>query len=247
MWTAGAPGAQMARPPSNAAAALSRCPSMAAARSSTASSSHGAWWSAVATRTPASAAAALDPMPRPIGIRFTHAKCTPVAGTPSSAHDFAYATVTRLCAGSCSAAGASRPASTLIGPGRCSARMSFCSWRASARMSNPGPRLATLAGTATRTRTRSDLDGARQGARVRGDLGDRRQRRLNCARVLQTVAGEHADRMGPRATAPSAMARSRTASAAADAGSQKMPSRLARRRWASRIAASSTDAIIPSD
>src|SRR5580700_9050842 len=64
-------------------------------------------------------------------------------------------------------------------------------------MSNPGPRLATLAGTATRTRTPpSDLDRARQGARIRRDLENRSERGLDRARILQTIAREHADGMG---------------------------------------------------
>ena len=80
-----APGAQMASPPSSAAATLSRWPSSASARSRTSFSSHGAWCSAAATSTPASAAAALDPMPAADRDAVHTAEVHTAAGDASSA------------------------------------------------------------------------------------------------------------------------------------------------------------------
>src|ERR1700693_1491845 len=85
----------------------------------------------------------------------------------------------------------------VMSPSRSCARTSFCSCSASPRMSNPGPRLATLAGTATLTRIGcSDLDGASERVRVRGDLEDRTQGALHRTRILEPVPGEHADCAG---------------------------------------------------
>ena len=156
----GAPGHRSSRqasvaPPSTAGAALSGWPSICVARSST-TSSDSASGSAISPRAatmPATTAAADEPSPRPCGIRLWHTRCRPglrradeVERGPQRADHQVPLVVGHLAGTLARDLDARRPASRAA---RTSS--SSCSPRARPSASNPGPRLALVAGTRTRT------------------------------------------------------------------------------------------------
>ena len=133
----GRPPAQITNPPYSAAATLSGCPSISAARSNTGASSSYMW--SAATR-PATIAAPLDPSPAETGICELMRNDNPSDGCRAS-----NARTHRLVR---SLGRSASPASTLVSP---VSSTSSSSWMASAAAieSKPGPRLADDAGTRT--------------------------------------------------------------------------------------------------
>ena len=108
---------------------------------------------ASARRTPAVTAVADEPRPRPSGTRFTERRAKAGARTPASAATRPTVRTRRLVA---VWASSSFPSPSTSTPG--SASVSTTNWfqrsSASARQSNPGPRLATVAGARARSFTR---------------------------------------------------------------------------------------------
>src|SRR4029077_2102049 len=142
-------------PPRSAAATLSGCPSSTAASGSgSASRPHQARPAA----TPAAIVAALEPSPRASGMRFRIANASPAGSAPAAAN----ARTNRLdsSAGRPSAPSPSTATATPSPPGA-DTTTSFRSSSATARQSNPGPRLADDAGAVTVSR--SGNDGLRPG------------------------------------------------------------------------------------
>src|SRR5439155_1480440 len=128
-------------------------PSARAASASSASRSSGEPRSAFPAAKPPTHAAALEPSPRASGTRFTHSSRTPRKGRPA----VSYASLTpRTTMLSASFASSVAPSPRRLTSTRSASSATTSLWRASAspRASNPGPRLADVAGTRMWMRTR---------------------------------------------------------------------------------------------
>src|SRR5918994_2800244 len=180
-------------PPKDAAAALSGCPSSAAAMPNVVWASLRYPRSARASATPATAAAALEPRPLARGIRLTPWRRW--AGIESSPFDAANR-MARLTKSVPSVGSSSAPSPSQTTPRSASVSITTSLHRSSARpkQSNPGPRFADVAGTRAVSRMPATLQAElrRDGVRVGGDgrrMGRAGDRPL---RVLQTVTGQDA-------------------------------------------------------
>src|SRR4051812_18028356 len=159
--------------------------------------------------TPATIAAADDPRPRLCGMRLAHTISSPRGLLASRSSVARSERTTRLRALRATVA-APTPATSTVRPGSSVTRTTTSSYRPRARpsASKPGPRLALVAGTRTRTGAARNVDlwrairSALQPERVRGRghvSGDGQRRgctRDGPVRILQPVAGHGADNAG---------------------------------------------------
>src|SRR6185437_5001409 len=180
-------------PPSSAAATLSGWPSSAAA-SGSGSASRPA--QACPAATPAAIVAALEPSPRASGMRFRIANESPAGSAPAAAK----ARTNRLAPAVATPSAPSPSTRTSpASPPATDTTTSLRSSSATARQSNPGPRLADEAGAVTLSRSGKDRLRAgrerdlleavdlRRAAQDLGALG------AGGVGILEAVAGEHAD------------------------------------------------------
>src|SRR5882724_10742939 len=138
-------------PPRRAAATLSGWPSARVASSSKVSRERPPPDRALPATSPPIQAAALEPMPRLGGMRFTQRSATPRNGRPAASKAMRTARATTLRA-PVSSRPAPSPSIATATWSASSASISLCSAKASPSTSKPGPRLAEVAGTRTRTR-----------------------------------------------------------------------------------------------
>jgi hypothetical protein len=139
------------RPPSQQATALSGWPSRSTLSCTCEAKSRGSPKSRLAAAIPATRAAALLPNPRSKGIRLVHRKAKATPPAPARLAKACAAWYTALPSSHGSTPSPSPRTSTRGSSDRV-ASTSFRKPRARARQSNPGPRLAEVAGTVTRTR-----------------------------------------------------------------------------------------------
>src|SRR2546428_10019381 len=141
------------RPPKSAGARLWGCPSALAASPSNASRESGEPRSALPATSPPTQAAALEPRPREVGMRFTHASSHPVNARPAASYASFTPRATTLPP---SRARRSAPSPSIFTLARSPSSATTSLWSASASpsASKPGPRFADVAGMRTWTRTR---------------------------------------------------------------------------------------------
>src|SRR6202012_5144573 len=155
-------------------------------------------------------AAADEPRPRACGIRLAQRRASP-GGWPSNISNVCRMARTTRCASPAFAVSDPSPATAMDRPPAVTrASTTSCRDTARPRLSNPGPRLALVAGTRTLTArsvietvrhqarpTSSQAEGGGGRAGVGGDGGRGRGAGQGPVRVLQAVAGDRADHPGP--------------------------------------------------